>query len=109
LAEVIKYGVICDEELFTYIEENLDRIKSLDDIALETIVFRSAKIKAELVEKDERDFGIRNILSEPTAELFLFISYSTRHVYRGSKPGQLWTKLRIGSFFCFSSVSIRAR
>lgn len=63
LAEVIKYGVIQDEEFFTYLEQNLDRIKALDDQALETIVFRSAKIKAEVVEKDERDFGLRNILN----------------------------------------------
>ena len=63
LAEAIKYGVIWDEEFFTYIEENLDRIKSLDAEALEAIVFRSAKIKAEVVGKDERDFGIRNILN----------------------------------------------
>jgi len=63
LAEAIKYGVIRDEGFFTYIEENLNRIKSLDAEALETIVFRSAKIKAEVVEKDERDFGIRNILN----------------------------------------------
>jgi len=63
LAEAIKYGVIWDEELFTYIEGNLDRIKALDDRALETVVFRSAKIKAEVVGKDERDFGLRNILN----------------------------------------------
>ncbi len=63
LAEVIKYGVIRDGELFTYLEENLDRIRLLDDKALETIIFRSAKIKAEVVEKDERDFGLRNILN----------------------------------------------
>lgn len=63
LAEAIKYGVIWDEELFTYIEGNLDQIKSLDARALETIVFRSAKIKSEVVEKDERDFGLRNILN----------------------------------------------
>ncbi len=63
LAEAIKYGVIWDEELFTYLERNLDQIKSFDDRALETIVFRSAKIKAEVVEKDERDFGLRNILN----------------------------------------------
>ncbi len=63
LAEAIKYGVIWDEEFFTYIEENLDRIKLLDAEVLETIVFQSAKIKAEVVEKDERDFGIRNILN----------------------------------------------
>ena len=44
-------------------ESNLDQIKSLDDRALETIVFRSARIKAEVVAKDERDLGLRNILN----------------------------------------------
>ncbi|MBI4181283.1 MAG: 3-dehydroquinate synthase [Chloroflexi bacterium] len=63
LAEAIKYGVIRDAELFSYIESNLDQIKSLDDKVMETIVFRSAKIKAEVVEKDERDFGLRQILN----------------------------------------------
>ncbi len=63
LAEAIKYGVIRDEELFTYLEENIDRIKALDERTLETIVFRSARIKAEVVGKDERDFGLRNILN----------------------------------------------
>jgi 3-dehydroquinate synthase len=63
LAEVIKYGIIRDRELFAYLERNLGRIKSLDTRALETIVFRSARIKARVVEKDERDFGLRNILN----------------------------------------------
>jgi len=63
LAEAIKYGVIWDEELFAYLEEYLNQIKSLNDRALETIVFRSAKTKAEVVNKDERDFSLRNILN----------------------------------------------
>ncbi len=63
LAEVIKYAVIRDEELFSYLESSLDRIKRLDEKALETVVFRSARIKAEVVAKDERDFGLRNILN----------------------------------------------
>ncbi len=63
LAEAIKYGVIRDAELFTYIESNLDQIRALDDSALETIVFRSAQIKAEVVAKDEKDFGLRRILN----------------------------------------------
>ena len=63
LAEAIKYGVIQDEELFGYIEENIEAIRALDDRALETIIFHSAKIKAEVVEKDERDFGLRHILN----------------------------------------------
>jgi len=63
LAEVIKYAVIKDEGLFAYLEGNLGRIRALDAEALEEIVFQSAKIKAEVVEKDEKDFGIRNILN----------------------------------------------
>ncbi len=63
LAEVIKYAVIRDGEFLTYLEENLDKIKSLDDTVLEEIVSRSAKIKAEVVEKDEKDLGLRSILN----------------------------------------------
>ncbi len=63
LAEVIKSAVIGDKELFAFLEGNLDKIKSLDDMSLEEIVFRSAKIKAEIVEKDEKDLGLRSILN----------------------------------------------
>ena len=63
LAEAIKYGVIWDEDFLAYFERNIDQVKSLDGRALEIVVFRSAKIKAEVVEKDERDLGLRNILN----------------------------------------------
>jgi len=63
LAEVIKSAVVRDAEFFAFIEENLDNIKSLDTDALEEVVFRSAKIKAEIVEKDEKDLGLRSILN----------------------------------------------
>ena len=63
LAEVIKYGVILDGECFSYLEENLDKIKSLDAQVLERVVSRSAEIKAGVVEKDELDLGLRNILN----------------------------------------------
>ena len=63
LAEVIKYGVIGDKEFFAYLETNLDRIKLLDEGVLEEVVYKSAKIKAEIVEKDEKDLGLRNILN----------------------------------------------
>ncbi|MDP2729929.1 MAG: 3-dehydroquinate synthase [Dehalococcoidales bacterium] len=63
LAEAIKYGVIWDEKFFTYIEGNLDRIKSFVAEALEKVVSRAAEIKAAVVEKDEKDFNLRNILN----------------------------------------------
>ncbi len=63
LAEVIKYGVIRDKGLFYYLEDNMDRVKALDEAVLEEIVFRSAKIKAEVVTRDEKDLGPRAILN----------------------------------------------
>lgn len=55
LAEVIKYGVIYDYQLFTYIENHLQSILSLDQSCLEHIVAKSCEIKASIVEKDELD------------------------------------------------------
>jgi len=63
LAEVIKSAVVWDKDFFTYLEMNLDRIESLDEAELEEVVFRTAKIKAEIVSQDETDLGLRRILN----------------------------------------------
>jgi 3-dehydroquinate synthase len=63
LAEVIKSAAIRNKKFFVFLEANLDRIKSLDESALEETVFQTARIKAEVVAKDERDVGLRNILN----------------------------------------------
>ena len=63
LCEVIKHAVIKDEQFFVYLEKNLDLIRALDEIVLEAIVTKSARIKAAVVESDEKDMGLRNILN----------------------------------------------
>jgi 3-dehydroquinate synthase len=63
LAEVIKYGVIWDEELFDFLEAKRKKILSLDRDALMYIIKRSCEIKAEVVSKDEREAGLRSILN----------------------------------------------
>jgi 3-dehydroquinate synthase len=63
LAEVIKYGVIYDENLFMYLEKEKDKILNLDRDALIYIIKRSCEIKAEVVSKDERESGLRAILN----------------------------------------------
>jgi len=63
LAEVIKYGVIHDKELFDLLEVNRDKILNLDRDALTNIIKRSCEIKAEVVSKDERESGLRAILN----------------------------------------------
>lgn len=63
LAEVIKYGVIYDRELFDFLEVNKDKILNLDNNALTHIIKRSCEIKADVVSKDERESGLRAILN----------------------------------------------
>ena len=63
LAEVIKSAAIRNERFFAFLEGNLELVKALDLPTLEEVVFQSAKIKAEIVEKDERELGLRAILN----------------------------------------------
>ncbi|MDD5313253.1 MAG: 3-dehydroquinate synthase [Dehalococcoidia bacterium] len=63
LAEVIKYAVIVDKLFFAYLEENMQRLRAKEESCLEEVIFRSVKIKAGIVEKDEKDTGLRNILN----------------------------------------------
>ena len=65
MAEVIKYGVIKDKELFEYLEsdKNRNKIINLENEALIKIINNSIKIKASIVSEDEKETGIRAILN----------------------------------------------
>ena len=63
LAEIVKYGVIYDEEFFRYLEGNVNAIKNRDFEALKHMIFRSCEIKAEVVGIDEKESGLRAILN----------------------------------------------
>ncbi len=55
MAEVIKYGVIKDRSLFSFVEKNIAKLLKRDPAALEYVVSRSSVIKKSVVEKDEFD------------------------------------------------------
>ncbi len=64
LAEVVKYGMIRNAPLFRYLETHLKAILKGELECLEEMVVRSARIKAEIVERDERETrGERMILN----------------------------------------------
>ncbi|UCE97406.1 MAG: 3-dehydroquinate synthase [Dehalococcoidia bacterium] len=63
MAEVIKSAFIKDDQFFVFIENNLTKIKALDEGTLKEIVFRTANIKTNIVIQDELDTGLRNILN----------------------------------------------
>ncbi|MFO7277962.1 MAG: 3-dehydroquinate synthase [Pseudomonadota bacterium] len=63
LAEVIKYGLICDRGFFDWIESNLDALLARDPEALAYAIHRSCAIKAAIVGRDERERGDRALLN----------------------------------------------
>ncbi|MGI9458338.1 MAG: 3-dehydroquinate synthase [Aeoliella sp.] len=64
LAEVVKYGVILDAEFFAYLEQHTNEINSRDAGMLRYIVERCCRLKADVVEADERETtGLRAVLN----------------------------------------------
>ena len=63
LAEVIKYGAICDPAFFAWLESNMGALLEKDADALAHAIRRSCELKAEVVAEDEREAGRRAILN----------------------------------------------
>jgi len=63
LAEVVKYGVIHDADLFAELEAGAESILRLDSGHMTALIRRSCEIKAEVVGRDERESGLRAILN----------------------------------------------
>jgi 3-dehydroquinate synthase len=63
LAEVIKYGVIYDAELFGRLERDLPRVLVRDPEVLSAVVARCCQIKGAVVAEDETESGVRAILN----------------------------------------------
>lgn len=56
VAEAIKYGAICDKELFTLLSQD-------KDWDIESVIERCVSIKAKIVSEDEFDLGKRQLLN----------------------------------------------
>jgi 3-dehydroquinate synthase len=63
LAEVIKYGLICDEPFLSWLEQNMPALRELDQEALTAAIERSCAAKARIVGADEREAGLRATLN----------------------------------------------
>ncbi len=63
LAEVIKYGIIYDANLFERLERDLPKLLRRDPRTLAAVVARCCEIKAEVVRQDETESGLRAILN----------------------------------------------
>lgn len=63
LAEVIKYGLICDLDFLGWLELHIDQLRALQPDALVQAIERSCAAKARVVGMDERESGLRAILN----------------------------------------------
>ncbi|BAY60173.1 3-dehydroquinate synthase [Calothrix brevissima NIES-22] len=65
MAEVIKYGVIWDAELFAQMEasKHLNQLRYIKPELIESILIKSCQAKADVVSKDEKEAGLRAILN----------------------------------------------
>ena len=63
IAEIIKYGLIRDSNFLEWIERNMAGLLTRDPEILIEAVRRSCINKAEIVEADERESGVRTLLN----------------------------------------------
>jgi 3-dehydroquinate synthase len=63
LMESIKAGIIRDRSLVRFMEENVDAILGRNPKALEKVIAASIRMKAGVVNRDERENGLRMILN----------------------------------------------
>jgi 3-dehydroquinate synthase len=63
LAEVIKYGLICDRAFYTWLQEHRAALLAREPDVLAETIERSCAAKARVVAADEREGGVRAILN----------------------------------------------
>lgn len=63
VAEVIKYGLLCDAPFFDWLEQNIDALLARQPSALTYAIARSCQDKADIVAKDEKEADIRALLN----------------------------------------------
>lgn len=64
LGEVVKYGVILDADFLVYLEDRVEQLNGRDDDVLKHVIARCCRLKADVVEADERETsGLRAVLN----------------------------------------------
>jgi 3-dehydroquinate synthase len=63
LAEVLKHGLLADEQYFERTVHDMPALLALDDEAVASAIARSCQIKAKIVGRDEREAGERALLN----------------------------------------------
>jgi 3-dehydroquinate synthase len=63
LAEIVKHGIVLDAGYFDEVEASVEALLRRDAATLERIVAGSCRLKANVVERDERESELRHVLN----------------------------------------------
>ena len=63
MGEVIKYGASLDADFFMFLKQNREQILSFSPEHLSYLIYRCCELKAQIVEQDEREGGLRRVLN----------------------------------------------
>ena len=62
-AEILKHSLIKNKKFFLFLDKNLKKILGLKKYFIEKAIIESCKIKKQIVEKDEKESGLRKSLN----------------------------------------------
>ena len=61
--EILKHSLISNKKFFKFLNKNIKKILLLKSPIIEKTIYKSCKIKSNVVEKDEKEKGLRKILN----------------------------------------------
>ena len=61
--EILKHSLIAEKQFYKFLKKNSRRIFDLSSPFIEKTIYKSCKIKMKVVEKDEKEKGLRKILN----------------------------------------------
>ena len=61
--EILKHSLIANKNFFSFLNKNSNKILNLTSPFIERAIYKSCKIKKDVVEKDEKEKGLRKILN----------------------------------------------
>ena len=61
--EILKHSLIANKSFYKFLDKNSDKVLKLSSPFIEKAIYESCKIKKNVVEKDEKEKGLRKILN----------------------------------------------
>ena len=61
--EILKHAIIANKKFYNFLDKNYKKILNLSSPFIEKAIFESCKIKKSVVEKDEKEKGVRKVLN----------------------------------------------